>query len=89
MQSPVSMTAILLCYLLFVLYVGPRMMANRKPLQLKEAMIVYNFTLVALSVFIVFEVRMCRVIQSDYLMHLQSVYFIVLIHQPAPSMDFC
>ncbi|XP_072245757.1 elongation of very long chain fatty acids protein 1b [Leuresthes tenuis] len=58
MQSPIPMTAILLCYLLFVLYVGPRMMANRKPLQLKEAMIVYNFTLVALSVFIVFEFLM-------------------------------
>uniref|UniRef100_A0A4W6DH41 Elongation of very long chain fatty acids protein 1 n=1 Tax=Lates calcarifer TaxID=8187 RepID=A0A4W6DH41_LATCA len=58
MQSPVPMTAILLCYLFFVLYLGPRIMANRKPFQLKEAMIVYNFLLVALSIFIVYEFLM-------------------------------
>lgn len=53
------MTVILLCYLFFVLYLGPRIMASRKPFQLKEAMIVYNFMLVALSVFIVYEVSLC------------------------------
>lgn len=57
MQSPVPMSALLLCYLLFVLYLGPRLMANRRPFQLKEAMIVYNFALVVLSIFIVYEVR--------------------------------
>lgn len=57
MDGPIPMTSILLCYLFFVLYLGPRIMANRKPFQLKEAMIVYNFTLVALSIFIVYEVR--------------------------------
>lgn len=57
MQSPIHMSVILLCYLFFVLYLGPRIMANRKPFQLQEAMIVYNFTLVALSIFIVYEVR--------------------------------
>lgn len=59
MQNPLPMSAILLSYLLFVMYLGPRMMANRKPFQLKEAMIVYNFTLVALSLVIVHEVRHC------------------------------
>lgn len=58
MQSPVPMTAILVCYLFFVLYLGPRIMANRKPFQLKEAMIVYNFFLVALSIYIVYEFLM-------------------------------
>ncbi|XP_039984360.1 elongation of very long chain fatty acids protein 1b [Xiphias gladius] len=58
MQSPIPMTAILLCYLFFVLYLGPRIMANLKPFQLKEAMIVYNFLLVALSIFIVYEFLM-------------------------------
>lgn len=57
MQSPIPMTAILLSYLFFVLYLGPRLMANRKPFKLQEAMIVYNFALVALSIFIVYEVR--------------------------------
>lgn len=56
MQSPIPMSLILLCYLSFVLYLGPRLMANRKPFQLKEAMIVYNFFLVALSIYIVYEV---------------------------------
>lgn len=59
MQNPIPMSSILLCYLFFVMYLGPRIMANRKPFQLKEAMIVYNFTLVALSVFIVYEVSHC------------------------------
>ncbi|XP_028300038.1 elongation of very long chain fatty acids protein 1b isoform X3 [Gouania willdenowi] len=58
MQSPVPMTVILLCYLFFVLYLGPRIMANRKPFQLKEAMIFYNFLLVALSIYIVYEFLM-------------------------------
>lgn len=57
MWSPVPMTGILLCYLFFVLYLGPRIMAKREPFQLKEPMIVYNFMLVALSVVIVYEVR--------------------------------
>lgn len=61
MQTPVTMSAILLCYLFFVLYLGPRMMANRKPFQLKEAMITYNFGLVALSIYIVYEVRNTQV----------------------------
>lgn len=56
MQSPIPMTSILLCYLFFVLYLGPRIMANRKPFKLQEAMIVYNFALVALSIYIVYEV---------------------------------
>ena len=56
MQNPLYMSATLLSYLFFVLFAGPRFMANRKPFQLKEAMIIYNFSLVALSVFIVYEV---------------------------------
>ncbi len=60
MASPVSMSAVLLAYLFFVLYVGPRFMANRKPFQLKEAMIIYNLSLVGLSAYIVYEVRIRR-----------------------------
>ncbi|TSM94694.1 Elongation of very long chain fatty acids protein 1 [Bagarius yarrelli] len=58
MDSPVSMTAILLGYLFFVLYAGPRLMANRKPFELKGPMIFYNFCLVFLSTFIVYEFLM-------------------------------
>ncbi|KAF7703709.1 elongation of very long chain fatty acids protein 1b isoform X1 [Silurus meridionalis] len=58
MESPVSMSAILLGYLFFVLYAGPRLMAKRKPFELKGLMIVYNFCLVFLSIFIVYEFLM-------------------------------
>lgn len=57
MGSPVNMSAILLTYIFFVLVAGPRFMANRKPFQLKEAMITYNFSMVALNAFIVYEVK--------------------------------
>lgn len=77
MQSPIPMSIILLCYLLFVLYIGPRIMANRKPFQLKEAMIVYNFTLVALSVYIVYEVRHYHL----NLQHLHNCYILNMFRQ--------
>lgn len=67
MGTPVNMTAILLAYLAFVLYIGPRYMANRKPYQLKEAMIVYNFSLVALSIYIVYEVSHVNISSKSWI----------------------
>ncbi|RXM29851.1 Elongation of very long chain fatty acids protein 1 [Acipenser ruthenus] len=58
MQSPTLMTSILVGYVIFVLKVGPRFMANRKPYDLKGVMVVYNFFLVAFSIFIVYEFLM-------------------------------
>lgn len=58
MGSPLLMTSILLTYVYFVLSLGPRIMANRKPFQLRGFMIVYNFSLVALSLYIVYEFLM-------------------------------
>uniref|UniRef100_A0A3Q2HV14 Elongation of very long chain fatty acids protein n=1 Tax=Equus caballus TaxID=9796 RepID=A0A3Q2HV14_HORSE len=58
MGSPLLMTSILLTYVYFVLSLGPRIMANRKPFQLRSFMIVYNFSLVALSLYIVYEFLM-------------------------------
>lgn len=78
MQSPIPMSGILLCYLFFVLYLGPRFMANRKPFQLKEAMIVYNFTLVALSIFIVYEVRHHYLIKSPTSKDLITFLFLAM-----------
>lgn len=57
MESPFNMSAILLAYLFFALYAGPKFMANRKPFQLKEAMVIYNLSLVGLSIYIVYEVK--------------------------------
>ncbi|CAB1314243.1 unnamed protein product [Coregonus sp. 'balchen'] len=79
MQSPVNMSAILLTYIFFVLVAGPRFMANRKPLQLKEAMITYNFSMVALNAFIVYE--MVRVawlfLFSKFIELLDTVFFVL------------
>ncbi|XP_013886729.1 elongation of very long chain fatty acids protein 1a [Austrofundulus limnaeus] len=58
MQSPVQMTSILAAYVLFSVYAGPRMMANRKPFALNRAMIVYNLCMVLLNAFIVYEFLM-------------------------------
>ncbi|KAM9322140.1 elongation of very long chain fatty acids protein 1a [Pholidichthys leucotaenia] len=58
MQSPVQMTSILLAYVVFSVYVGPRLMANRKPFQLNTAMIIYNLSMVLLNAYIVYEFLM-------------------------------
>lgn len=58
MTSPLPMTAILLFYVYFILSLGPRLMAGRKPFDLKKIMVVYNFGLVFFSIFIVYEFLM-------------------------------
>ncbi|XP_017277851.1 elongation of very long chain fatty acids protein 1a isoform X1 [Kryptolebias marmoratus] len=58
MQSPIQMTSILVAYIFFSVYVGPRMMANRKPFGLNRAMITYNLCMVSLNAYIVYEFMM-------------------------------
>ncbi|CAG5896713.1 unnamed protein product [Menidia menidia] len=58
MHSPVQMTTILLAYIAFAVYAGPRLMANRKPFGLNRAMIIYNLSMVLLNAFIVYEFMM-------------------------------
>ncbi|KAI4898163.1 hypothetical protein NFI96_024925, partial [Prochilodus magdalenae] len=58
MQSPIQMTLILLGYVFLVLYVGPRFMANRKPYDLKTAMVIYNSSMVLFNAYIVYEFLM-------------------------------
>ncbi|XP_067310120.1 elongation of very long chain fatty acids protein 1a [Pseudorasbora parva] len=58
MQGPIQMTFILLGYVFFVLCVGPRYMANRKPLRLNTTMIIYNFFMVIYNAYIVYEFLM-------------------------------
>lgn len=57
MQSPVQMTTILMAYVVFSVYIGPRLMANRKPFRLNTVMIIYNLSMVLLNAYIVYEVR--------------------------------
>ncbi|KAL3055163.1 elongation of very long chain fatty acids protein 1a [Trematomus bernacchii] len=58
MQRPIGMNLILLTYVIFSKYIGPRLMANRKPFHLNTAMIVYNLSMVLLNAFIVYEFLM-------------------------------
>lgn len=64
MGSPVCTMYLCAAYLLFVAIV-PQIMEKRKPLDSRTAMIVYNFTMVALNLYIVIELMTCA-IRSNY-----------------------
>ncbi|XP_049603171.1 elongation of very long chain fatty acids protein 1a isoform X1 [Syngnathus scovelli] len=57
-HCPLKMTSLLVGYVIFAVYLGPRLMANRNPFHLNTAMVVYNFGMVALNAFIVYEFLM-------------------------------
>lgn len=57
MQGPLKMTVLLIAYVVFSKYIGPRLMANRKPFHLNKAMIVYNLSMVLLNAYVVYEVN--------------------------------
>lgn len=54
--SPVPVAFIFLLYL-GVVWLGPRLMRNRQPVDLKVVLIVYNFAMVGLSAYMFHEVR--------------------------------
>lgn len=51
-SSPIPGLSLLIGYLYFVLSWGPRNMEHRKPYQLKNTLVVYNFLQVLLSTFL-------------------------------------
>lgn len=56
MSSPLPQTLIIAAYIYFVTSLGPRIMENRKAFDLKGVLIVYNFGVVALSLYMCYEV---------------------------------
>lgn len=54
-HSPVPISCIFLCYLVTI-WVGPKLMARRQPVNLKPVLIVYNFAMVCLSAYMFYEV---------------------------------
>lgn len=56
MSSPLPQTLIIAAYIYFVTSLGPRIMENRKAFDLKGVLIVYNFSVVALSLYMIYEV---------------------------------
>lgn len=57
--SPVPIICIFLCYL-GVVWMGPKLMKHKEPVNLKPVLIVYNFSMVGLSVYMFHEVRNCH-----------------------------
>lgn len=55
MNSPGPLLTIVVTYLYFCAYAGPRYMKDRKPFDLKNVIILYNFVQVFMSVFLVYE----------------------------------
>ncbi|CAL1300274.1 unnamed protein product [Larinioides sclopetarius] len=44
--------SIVICYLLFVTWIGPSLMKNRKPFKLRGIMVVYNFIEVCVNIYV-------------------------------------
>uniref|UniRef100_T1GUL5 Elongation of very long chain fatty acids protein n=1 Tax=Megaselia scalaris TaxID=36166 RepID=T1GUL5_MEGSC len=59
MGSPTPLICILIVYLLFCNYIGPYLMKDREPFELKKTLIVYNFLQVLCSAYIVYELSQC------------------------------
>nr|XP_024642721.1 elongation of very long chain fatty acids protein 7 [Macaca nemestrina] len=55
MSSPLPQTILLGFYVYFVTSLGPKLMENRKPFELKKVMITYNFLIVLFSVYMCYE----------------------------------
>lgn len=66
MQSPVPTVMMVLTYLYVILFLGPKMMANRKPFKLREVLIVYNGAQVLYSLFMLYEVSILRIQRTYY-----------------------
>ncbi|XP_051950303.1 elongation of very long chain fatty acids protein 7a [Xyrauchen texanus] len=55
MSSPFPQTIIIAFYIYFVKSLGPRIMENRKPFELKQVLVIYNFSIVAFSLYMCYE----------------------------------
>uniref|UniRef100_A0A8C4S7G2 Elongation of very long chain fatty acids protein n=1 Tax=Erpetoichthys calabaricus TaxID=27687 RepID=A0A8C4S7G2_ERPCA len=56
MSSPLPQTLIIGTYIYFVTSLGPKLMENRKPFDLRRVMIFYNFSIVLFSIYMSYEV---------------------------------
>ncbi|XP_076830074.1 very long chain fatty acid elongase 7-like isoform X2 [Brachyhypopomus gauderio] len=56
-HSPVPVSCIFLCYL-GIIWIGPKLMRNRPPMELKPVLTLYNFAMVGLSVYMFHEFLM-------------------------------
>ena len=61
MSSPLPTAVLVTLYLLFV-FIGPRIMRNRQPLNVKIPMLTYNLFMVGLSYYMFHEVRLAYIL---------------------------
>ncbi|XP_051553057.1 ELOVL fatty acid elongase 8a [Myxocyprinus asiaticus] len=52
--SPVPLSCIFLCYL-FIVWLGPKLMRHRQPVNIKTILIIYNFSMVCVSAYMFYE----------------------------------
>ena len=57
MSSPLPTLLICAGYIYFVKYLGPRLMRDRPPFELKNVIIVYNIIQIVFSTYLVYKVR--------------------------------
>lgn len=70
MKNPLPVFGIIAAYLYFVLHAGPKMMETRKPLQIKNLLIFYNFTQV------IFSVALCYMVcTSNFFLFAATTHF--------------
>ncbi|NWW49240.1 ELOV7 protein, partial [Pedionomus torquatus] len=58
MSSPFPTTFIIGAYIYFVTSLGPKLMENKKPFELRQIMAFYNFSVVVLSIYMTYEFLM-------------------------------
>lgn len=78
MSSPFPTLIICLIYVYIVKVLGPKMMENRKPFQLKNALIVYNMFQMVFSAWLFYEVTSTFYSRSNLLLRsvLSLLYFL-------------
>src|SRR5579885_1858631 len=52
MHEPWDMLVIVMAYFSFVVWIGPKMMKNRKPFELRKLILFYNVLMVALNAYL-------------------------------------
>lgn len=77
MDSPIPTILIVLLYLYGVVIFGPRMMANRKPYNLRGVLVVYNAFQVVFSLGMLYEVNIFGKISRKY--SGLSIYYRILV----------
>lgn len=91
MDNPLPTFALVIAYLAWVLVIGPIYMRDRKPMQLRNTLILYNAGQVLLSAYMFYEVRlkMQPVIVYFYFYILQIKILVIQLESEFNCRLFC